>query len=185
MIILGINGGFRMGYQDVSTCLVRDGKVVAAIEEERWSRVKYSAGRLPYLSVLEVMRIAQISIRDIDIVAFHGSTWEAEIEGRIAGYFKNHFGYCPVIKRYHHHMCHAAGTFYSSGFDSSLILTMDNSGDGLSTQIAIGIGTSIDVVKTFERPDSLGLFYSLLTQFCGFIKQNMTCHGCLIFKTES
>ena len=172
MMILGINGGFRPGYQDVSACLIHDGKVIAAIEEERLSRVKYSAGRLPYLSVLEVLNIAKIPIEDIDLVAFHGSTWEAEIDDRVRAYFQSHFGYSPPIKRYHHHMCHAAATFYSSGFGESMILTMDNSGDGISLQIAVGRGSSIEVVKRFERPNSLGLFYSMVTQFCGFTKDS-------------
>jgi carbamoyltransferase len=172
MIVLGINGGFRAGYQDVSACLVQHGKVIAAIEEERLSRVKYSAGRLPYLSVLEVLKIAGLSITDIDVVAFHGSTWEAEIDGRVQQYFLHHFGYSPPVKRYHHHSCHAAGAFYSSPFDEALIITMDNSGDGISTQIAIGKGAEIQILKRFERPDSLGLFYSMVTQFCGFTKDS-------------
>ncbi len=170
MIILGINGGFRPGYQDVSAVLVRDGVVLAAIEEERLSRVKYSAGRLPHLSVLEVLSIAGITIHEVDAVAFHGSTWEAEIDARIEQYFLNHFGYCPPIQRYHHHDCHAAASFFSSGYPESLIMTMDNSGDGISLQIAVGKGNNIEVIKRFARPNSLGLFYSLLTQFCGFVK---------------
>ncbi|MBS1593843.1 MAG: hypothetical protein JST90_05935 [Bacteroidetes bacterium] len=170
MIVLGINGGFRQGYQDVSAALIRDGAVVAAIEEERLSRVKYSAGRLPHLAVLEVLRIDGIAIQQVDVLAFHGSTWEAEIDGRIQQYFENHFGYCPVIRRYHHHDCHAAASFFSSGYPEAMIMTMDNSGDGISLQIAVGKGTQIEVVKRFPRPDSLGLFYSLLTQFCGFVK---------------
>ena len=172
MMILGINGGFRQGYQDVSACLVKDGALIAAVEEERLSRVKFSAGRLPYLSVLEVLKIAAISIKDISVVAYHGSTWEPEIDIRLQEYFLSHFGYSPPIKRYHHHSCHAAASFFSSGFKESLIFTMDNSGDGISTQIAVGRGTNIDVIKRFERPNSLGLFYSMVTQFCGFTKDS-------------
>ena len=172
MMILGINGGFRQGYQDVSACLIKNGKVIAAIEEERLSRVKFSAGRLPYLSVLEVLKIAGASIEDIDVVAYHGSTWEPEIDIRVQQYFQSHFGYSPKIKRYHHHSCHAAASFFSSGYDESLIMTMDNSGDGISLQIAAGKGKDIEVIKRFERPNSLGLFYSMLTQFCGFTKDS-------------
>jgi len=172
MYILGINGGFRQGYQDVSACLIKDGAVVAAIEEERLSRIKFSAGRLPYLSVLEVLKIAGITIQDVSIVAYHGSTWEAEIDTRLKDYFQNHFGYAPEIKRYHHHDCHAAGTFFSSEFEEALILTIDNSGDGVSLQVATGKGTSINVLERFERPNSLGLFYSMITQFCGFTKDS-------------
>ena len=172
MIILGINGGFRAGYQDVSAVLVSNGNVIAAIEEERLSRVKHSAGRLPYLSVLEVLKIGKLSIREVDVIAYHGSTWEAEIEIRIQQYFESHFGYCPKIKRYHHHNCHASASFYSSGFEEALIISMDNSGDGVSLQIAIGKGKNIEVVKRFDRPNSLGLFYSMITQYCGFTKDS-------------
>lgn len=172
MIILGINGGFRAGYQDVSAVLADNGKVIAAIEEERLSRVKHSAGRLPYLSVPEVLKTGNISIRDVDIVAYHGSTWEDEIDTRIRQYFESHFGHCPKIKRYHHHNCHAAASYYSSGFDEALIISMDNSGDGVSLQVALGKGTHIEVIKRFDRPNSLGLFYSLITQYCGFTKDS-------------
>ncbi len=172
MYILGINGGFRAGYQDVSACLVKDGEVVAAIEEERISRVKFSAGKLPYLSILEVLKIGKISIEDVSVVAFHGSTWETNFDEKIATYFLNYFGYSPAIRRFHHHDCHAAGSFFSSRFDEALIITMDNSGDGISTQIAIGKNNKIEVLKRFERPQSLGLFYSLITQYCGFTKDN-------------
>ena len=172
MIILGINGGFRQGYQDVSAVIVKDGELLAAVEEERLSRVKFSAGRLPYLSVLEVLKITGLTIEDFDLVAFHGSTWEAEIEDRITAYFKNHFGFAPPIKRFHHHDCHAASTFYASGFDKALVVTLDNSGDGISLQISLGENGKLQVLKRFERPNSLGGFYSLITQYCGFVKDS-------------
>ncbi len=172
MYILGINGGFRQGYQDISACLVCDGEVIAAVEEERISRIKFSAGKLPYTSVLEVLKLGNISIKDVDLVAFHGSTWGDDFDEKIKTYFSNHFGYVPPVKRYHHHDCHAAGTFYSSGFKESLIITMDYSGDGVSLQIAIGRDNKIDNIKRFERPQSLGLFYSLITQYCGFTKDS-------------
>ena len=60
VFILGINGGVRQGYQDVSAVLMKNAEVVAAIEEERLSRIKFSAGQLPILSIREVLRIAGI-----------------------------------------------------------------------------------------------------------------------------
>lgn len=172
MIVLGINGGFRQGYQDVSACLVIDGHVVAAVEEERLSRIKFSPGRLPYLSVVEVLRIANISIHDVDWLAFHGSTWGTEIDGKLSQYFMQHFGYCPPIKRYHHHDCHAAASYYSSGFNKALVVTMDNSGDGVSLQISVGEAGQLKLLRRFERPTSLGVYYSLITQYCGFTKDS-------------
>ena len=172
MKILGINGGLRQAYQDVSACLVIDGVLVAAIEEERLNRIKFSAGKLPYLSVLEVLKIGNITIQDVDMIAFHGSTWDAEIDPRLTAFFENHFGYAPPIKRYHHHDCHAASTFYSSEFDEALVITNDNSGDGISFQVMHGKGTELTLLKRISRPDSLGLFYQIITQYCGFTKDS-------------
>lgn len=168
--ILGINGGVRPGYQDVSAVLIQGGKVIAAIEEERLSRVKHSAGMLPVLSVREVLQIGGIAIKDVAAVAFHGSTWQPEIEDVLKNHFLNYFGSCPTIKRYHHHDCHAASAYYPSGFNEALVITVDGSGDGVSTQIAIGRNNKLEVLKRFNRPQSLGIFYSIITQLCGFTR---------------
>lgn len=168
--ILGINGGVRHGYQDVSAVLMKEGKVVAAIEEERISRIKHSAGQLPILSILEVLRIAEISMKEISVLAFHGSTWDKGIEIILQSHFKNHFGFCPPIKRYQHHQCHAASAFYPSGFNEALVITVDGSGDGISTQISVGRNGKLELIKQYPRPQSLGMFYSIFTQICGFTR---------------
>lgn len=168
--ILGINGGVRPGYQDISAVLMRDGKVIAAMEEERLNRVKHAAGQLPILSVKEVMRIGGIDIKDIAVVAFHGSTWQQSIEDVLRSHFENYFGYCPAIKRYHHHDCHAASAYYPSGFQEALVISVDGSGDGISTQIAMGKNGKLEVLHRYERPQSLGMFYSMITQLCGFTR---------------
>lgn len=168
--ILGINGGVRPGYQDISAALMRDGKVVAAIEEERLNRVKHTAGHLPVLSVKEVLRIGGISIKNVSAVAFHGSTWQAGIEDVLKNHFENYFGFCPAINRYHHHDCHAASTFYPSGLEEALVITVDGSGDGVSTQVSIGRNGKLELVHRYERPQSLGMFYSMFTQLCGFTR---------------
>ena len=170
MYILGINGGFRPGYQDVSAVLVKNGNVIAAIEEERISRVKHSPGKLPYLSVIEVLKIAGISIRDVNTIAFHGITWNADIEDKLVAYFNNHFGYCPEIMRFHHHDCHAVSTYVMSQFDEALSFTLDNSGDGISFQVSKIKQNKIETIYRSERPHSLGIFYSLITQYAGFTR---------------
>lgn len=168
--ILGINGGVRPGYQDVSAVLLCKGEIVAAIEEERLTRVKHSAGQLPILAIMEVLKIAKINIHDIDLVAFHGSTWQSSIDLVLKSHFEHYFGYCPTIKRYHHHACHAASAFYASSFEQALVISVDGSGDGTSTSIAIGSKNGLQIIKEFERPQSLGIFYSIITQFCGFTR---------------
>ena len=168
--MLGINGGVRPGYQDVSAVLLKNGELIAAIEEERLNRIKFSAGQLPVLSIQEVLRMGKITIQDISIVALHGSTWLDSIDDVLKLHFENYFGFCPPVKRYHHHECHAASTFFASGFDKALVITVDASGDSISTRIAIGNKARIRTIKEFARPQSLGIFYSMFTQLCGFTR---------------
>ena len=172
MLVLGINGGFRQGYQDISACIVKDGEILAAVEEERLSRIKFSAGKLPESSIHEVLKISKIDFNEIDEIAFHGESWDDEIQPRLENYFLNHFGSCPPLVRYHHHDCHAASSFYASNFDKAITITMDNSGDGISVQIMLGENGKLKLINRFERPNSLGLFYQIFTQIRGFQKDN-------------
>jgi carbamoyltransferase len=168
MIVLGINGGVRLGYQDVSASLLKDGKVLVAIEEERLNRIKFSPGQLSELSVYKCLEYSGLTIRDVDVVACHGSTWGTVFENILRSYFTDNFGYCPELYFVHHHIAHAASAYYGSGFDEALIITMDASGDGVSTQVCTGKNGKIEIIERFSRPNSLGIFYSLITQFCGF-----------------
>jgi carbamoyltransferase len=172
MYILGINGGFRQGYQDVSACIIKNGEIIAAIEEERLNRIKFSPGKLPESSIREVLKIAKIEFSEIHEIAFHGESWDNEIQPRLENYFINHFGSCPAVIRYHHHDCHAASSYYASTFDKAIVITFDNSGDGISVQVMLGENGNLNLISRFERPNSLGLFYQIFTQICGFQKDN-------------
>jgi len=170
MVILGINGGVRLGYQDVSAVLMRDGEVLAAVEEERLSRVKHSPGQLPQLAVAEVLSVAGLRMEDVDIIATHGSTWGEQYDEVLQRYFTHTFGHCPRIVRYHHHECHAASAYFASGYEDTMVLTVDASGDGISLQRSIGRGGSMSLVERIARENSLGILYAMLTQFCGFTR---------------
>ena len=171
MIVLGINGGVRAGYMDAAAALVIDGKVVAAVEEERLNRIKKSPGQIPELSIRAVLKKANISIKEVDYVGSHGITWGNEYKKILMDFFVNRFGHCPKLEIVHHHDAHAASAFYASGFEEAMVITLDNSGDGISTQLAIGKGTSIEIVERYPRPNSLGIYYSMFTQFCGFRRE--------------
>lgn len=168
MYILGINGGVRPGYQDISAVLMYKGKVVSAIEEERLNRIKFSPGQLPEKAVEFVLKEAGISINDVSFIASHGSTWGDEYAQKLKSYFNFNFGYCPPVEFVHHHVCHAASTYYPSGFDDAMVITIDGSGDAVATQLAIGKSREIEIKERFSRPHSLGIFYSMITQYCGF-----------------
>jgi carbamoyltransferase len=166
--ILGINGGFGGGYQDPCACLYADGKIVAAVEEERLNKIKLSTGIFPLYSITEVLSLGEITISDVYCVAVHGSSWPEKVETDIRNYFLHHFGNCPPVKRFHHHDAHAASSYYLSGFDEALVVTMDNSGDGISSQVMTGNGKELSLLKRWERPNSFGTFYSCMTQLAGF-----------------
>jgi carbamoyltransferase len=168
MYILGINGGFGGGYQDASACIYADGKIIAAVEEERLTKIKFSPGAFPLLAIKEVLLLADISINAVDIIAFHGSTWKGNISFDLQLFFEHHFGYCPEIRRYHHHTAHAASTYHLSGFNNALVISIDNSGDGISSQIMIGNGNNLTLLHQWSRPNSFGTFYSCMTQLAGF-----------------
>lgn len=171
MLVLGINGGFGGGHQDVSAVLLENGELLAAVEEERLNRIKHSKGQIPYYSILEVLSLANKSFSDIDIVAFHGKTWGNQIKVDLENYFKSHFNYVPKIELHHHHKCHAASAFFPSNFNESLVITADNSGDGDSLHVyKASKQNGLDLLKSYKRPQSLGVFYSLITQYCGFQK---------------
>lgn len=170
MYVLGINGGVRAGYQDVTAVLIKDGEVVFAIAEERLNRIKHSAGMLPYLSVIEALRYEGIQMNDVDYIATQGATFGNEYDSILAEFYSYNFGYCPPIRRVHHHLAHAASAYYGSNFDEAIILTMDASGDGIALQKAIGIQGEIEILEQVPRSNSLGVFYSMMTQFCGFVR---------------
>jgi len=171
MLVLGINGGFGGGYQDVASVLLEDGQIIAAVEEERLNRVKHSKGQIPYYSIIEALDLAKKNINEIDVVAFHGKTWGKQIKVDLENYFLSHFNVRPKIELHHHHKCHAASVFYPSNFDDSLVITADNSGDGDSMHIyKASKRNGLELLKSYKRPQSLGVFYSLITQYCGFQK---------------
>ena len=168
-LVLGIHGGFRQGGQDSSAALLKDGAVVSAVEEERFSRIKHAPGRLPEHAIRWILKSHRLFLGDIDHIASHGSSFGKDFERRLKRYFLYRYGPpAPPLSRFPHHLCHAACAFYGSGFDSSMILTADSSGDGISTQTAVGEKGGIQVLKQYKRPQSLGIFYSMITQFCGF-----------------
>ncbi len=136
MYILGINGGVSSGNQDASACLLKDGKLIAAAEEERFLRIKFASGVLPKNAIRFCLEFADIPIHDVSYVVFPGMTY-SNIENILETYFRFYFGYCPEIKLVDHHMAHAASVFYTSGFDESMIITADLTGEGRNLESQI------------------------------------------------
>jgi carbamoyltransferase len=194
MVILGINAY----HADSSAAIFVDGKMIAAIEEERFRRVKHWAG-FPNMSIQFCLDEAGVKLEDVDHIAigrdpkakflkkllflaqnpqgsmrvikerFANSKKVASIEKE----FSNHFGVDqdiikPKIHQVEHHRSHLASAFFASPFDEAALLSIDGSGDFTTTMIGIGRGNKIEVLDSIDFPHSLGIFYTGFTQLLGF-----------------
>ncbi|MDQ1558579.1 MAG: carbamoyltransferase [Pyrinomonadaceae bacterium] len=196
MYILGLT---TLG--DSAASLLHDGELVAAAEEERFTRKKHYSG-FPYNAVQYCLDHANIKISDVEHIGHYWKPWvlrhkamqalktslisrdmfKARVDRGVAqvgdsylGMFKHprrireHFGASKF--RFHfleHHQCHAASTFYPSGFDRAAILTWDGTGEDTTTLFSQGDGNKLRVLKRIKLPHSLGQFYSAVTNFIGF-----------------
>lgn len=167
MNVLGFSGGVRIGNQDSAAALLVDGRVVAAAEEERFVGVKFANGRLPCQAAKFCLRQAGLTIRDIDAVVFAGATY-VDFESILRRFLEFQFGFAPPVFLVDHHTAHAASSYYSSGWDDALVITMDRSGDRLATTVSLGQGGHLRRLQAIGRDNSLGVFYSAVTQFLGF-----------------
>ena len=195
MLILGINAY----HGDSSACLVDDGRLVCAIEEERIRRIKHWAG-LPIESIKWCMEYAGLGINDIDHMAVSRNP-SAHLHKKILrvvkntpklGFLRNRLQNASKIKdiktsiaeglgihpsrikaRVHnveHHRAHLASTYFVSPFDKALCVSVDGFGDFLSAMRGKGEGNKIHLFDWVEYPHSLGIFYTAFTQFLGFWK---------------
>jgi carbamoyltransferase len=192
MNILGINAY----HGNASAAMVCDGRLVAAVEEERFNRVKYAAG-FPAQAIRYCLKEAGLTLAEIDHVAvprnpyarlgtklFYGLKMPsfARERAKVLVKFKGipealaqAFDIDPKnvgaeFHRIEHHQAHLASTLYCSPFERAALLSADGLGDFASTMWGTGSGSrmKIDGVVTF--PHSLGLFYSAVTQYLGFLK---------------
>ena len=167
MRILGIHGNFGKADHDPAAVLIIDNNIVAAAEEERFVRYKHAVGLMPDRAIQFCLNKAKISMKDIDVIAFPRSTWN-DFPPRLESYLLYNFGYVPKIEYLDHHTAHASSCYHVSGFSSSLIITYDLSGDGISCGIFRGKGKDIEILDRIPFPNSIGLFAAFITQYLGF-----------------
>jgi len=167
MNILGINGGVTQLQHEPSAALIVDGNVVAAMEEERFSRKKNAAGLIPIASIQACLKEGRLSIKDVDLLVHPGDTAQ-DLEARIQLYMRHYFGYCPPIKLVNHQLAHLASAFFCSPFSEAMCLSYDGYGDRLSGAVGIGDASGVSIQRTYEISESLGRFYSAMTSYLGF-----------------
>ena len=168
MVILGIHGGVTINQHDAGAALIIDGQLVACIEEERLIRIKTASGMLPIYSIRACLKEANLNIEDIDVICLPGETY-ADIIPRTSEWLIHHFGHAPDLEVINHHTAHLASSFFPSGFDEAMCLSVDAYGDGLSGAVALGNASSgIKILETIPAHNSLGVFYATMTSFLGF-----------------
>ncbi len=192
MHILGINAY----HGNSSAALVSDGKLIAAVEEERFNRVKYAAG-FPVAAIRYCLQEAGITISEVDHVAIPRNPWarlgtkllfamrmprfareRAKVLAKFVGIpeaLAQAFETDPKRLRaqYHrveHHRAHLASSFYVSPFEQSALLSADGLGDFASTMWGVGQGPRMDIQGAVSFPHSLGMYYTAVTQYLGFWK---------------
>ena len=173
MYILGINGNLGRESHDPAAVLVKNGEVLFAIEEERINRIKHSPGKLPINAIKRVLELSSIEMTDVSYIAFPQNSWGQLFKDRLISTINHWFGCCPEIRFYNHHLCHGASAYYASGIEKEcLALNIDGSGDGISISSYVFNREKYKVISETKFPNSLGLLYSIITQYLGFEKNN-------------
>lgn len=191
MIILGLNAY----HGDSAAALVKDGKLIAAAEEERFRRIKHWSG-MPSEAIRWCLQDAGLKLSDVDHIAINrnpkvnnlrralyvlrkrpsmdlikkrlsnirrASSFEEQVQDAFKG--------DPLRAKVHHvehHLAHLASSFHVSGFENAVCLSVDGFGDFASCAWGIGQGHEIDIDGRIHFPHSLGIFYTVITQFIGF-----------------
>ena len=189
------NLGISCYYHDSAAALLKDGHVVAAVEEERFSRKKFDDD-YPKMAIEWCLNEAKIQPSEIDSVAFYDKPvlkFERLLDNYIAVAPRGLFSFLDTIPKWlhkrlwikseikkslkgfkgeiifpDHHLSHAAHTFYTSPFEESAILTVDGVGEWSTTSFGYAKDNSIKLTHDIRWPHSLGLFYSAFTYFLGF-----------------
>jgi carbamoyltransferase len=194
MIILGIS----CYYHDAAAAIIIDGNVMAAALEERFTRIKHD-NQFPKKAIDFCLKWLELDITDVDVVSFYekpivkfdrivsthmnefpksrkvfidsmGSWFDTKL--KIRSVIKKEIGFKGDVVFFPHHLSHAAGTYYPSGYQKAAIVTVDGVGEWATTTIGVGMGSEIRIDKEIHFPHSLGLLYSAITTYLGFAANN-------------
>jgi len=186
--------GISAFYHDSAACLVRDGDIVAAAQEERFTRIKHDSG-FPKHAVAYCLGEGGIAAADLDCVVFYDKpiltfdrlllsyltvaprglrSWLAAMpvwlgkKLHVPKVIRQTLGFEGDVLFTEHHEAHAASAFYPSPFREAAILTIDGVGEWATASYGYGWGRELYLLKEMHFPDSLGLLYSAFTYFAGF-----------------
>ena len=184
MYTLGVNGWVN-GVHDPSAAIFRNGELIAAAEEERFSRRKHAFDQLPIRAIEFCLQAAGITAGELDQLAVgwdigmllrQSSTGATRLPDAVAldfylppTLFPERLGRKIAVHSVEHHLAHAAGAFAASPFERGAILVVDGSGEYASTSVALGDRAhGVRVLRSYPFGESLGIFYQALTAHLGF-----------------
>ena len=193
MFILGISAY----YHDSAASIIKDGKIIAAVQEERFTRNKQDSN-LPIHAIQYCLHIANIDFKEVHFIVYYENPiinldrWLITAIGRnrISRNYQNE----KIIKNFSqkmnilhelreefeiigkedklytvpHHFSHASSAFFPSPFKSAAVMILDGVGEWSTTTLGIGNGKNLEINKCINFPNSLGLLYSAFTSYCGF-----------------
>ena len=186
--------GISAFYHDSAASLIKDGRIIASAQEERFSRIKNDR-RFPISAINYCLEREGIQQNNLDAVVYYDNTsltlerifwsflktapislqgWLKAMPSWVRYKFflpeliRKKLNYKGKIFQNLHHRSHAASAFFPSPFKKSAILTIDGVGEWATASIGVGDGNKINLLKEMNYPDSLGLLYSAFTQFTGF-----------------
>jgi len=186
--------GLSAFYHDSAACLVRDGKIVAAAQEERFTRRKHDAA-YPAQAIAYCLKEGGISAAQLDRVAFYEKPllkFERLLAAHLAyaprgfasfrkampvwlkqklwlrSIMQEELGFPGDVLFVEHHESHAASAFFPSPFEEAAVLTMDGVGEWATASVGVGRGNRLDLLSEIDFPHSLGLLYSAFTHYLGF-----------------
>ena len=195
MYILGLNAY----HGDSSACIIKDGKLIAAAEEERFRRIKHWAG-LPTEAIKYCLKEANLKLEEVEYIAINRNPF-ANINKKILFTLKrrpstflvhdrmknaikiknikdeickkfniNSNRFKAKIHYIEHHRAHLSSAFFVSPFDTAVIVSVDGFGDFVGAMWGVGKGNNIEIKDRVYFPHSLGIFYLAITQYLGFLK---------------
>ena len=177
MIVLGLSGVFG---HDAAACLVAEGRVVAAAEEERFTRSKHALGQLPVQSTLFCLGRGSVRLDDVDCIAASWDPISAQDSVGLRDYltwlFQRHDVFrgqrLPPVHYVDHHTSHAAAACFASGFAKAAVLVIDGNAETSATSIGVWQDGHLRFDQSFGVAHSLGRFYGYATEHVGMVNHS-------------
>jgi carbamoyltransferase len=188
--------GISAYYHDSAACILKDGRIIAALEEERFSRITYD-NTFPKKAISRCLDVANIKFSDINKIAYYekpllklervletlSHTWPMSLRQyldhmpsqlshkiTIQETLKHEFGCTRELYYIPHHLSHAAASYFTSPYKEAAVVIIDGVGEWATTSLWHAQANQLTLEKQIDFPHSIGLFYATITSYLGFLR---------------